>query len=698
MVAKRRAELISERDRKRRGDSAFRDDDDFSDDEPDEEEDIENILEEEFPKDEEEMSEEDEEQEGEAVERLRSEMGEKFETEMNNLQMIQEEFEKVLVPIITVNGARKLNIVQYVLNSKLKPLVENRASIFEKCYPVSPHLAHKMLTFTYKYISSFGYWDPVKLSEGETIKPVENAENPLNPVIHRQYIYFLSSKQTKEKFMMNPIKYIRQPKPKASMPVRIMIVGPPKSGKTTVAKKLASEYGLKRLSVGAALRSMLSNHPDTELSLMINWHLHKGMTVPDALAIQALDLSLMESVCNTIGVVIDGYPVTTNQMNILETRSIIPMVIFELDVPSKEIFKRLLFERKMEQSTPYPLHNSTQIIAYKNAKYRKNVSEIRQFYREQHQNWHVIDGFHRKAACIDKLCITPEELISRLGEFGQFCPVSLAESYELVDCSVTNSLEFAAEFRGHYYKMGSQEKLNKFLMNPELYVPPLAPHPLPPAAMLPKRLTLSELKSRFPKCAELQGYCPVTYLDGKQRQALIFAGQTHTPARYDALVPGNIQYAVEYRDRIFICESEEKLQKFLRLPMRYWDQKLPHKLPPLKESIHLTSLPLPGYLEQGTATSLIKALNAAGCLKPKFPFLSVRRSVLLYVGFHLKGSEYSRKKYKKKMEKFLERCELITYLSAKMTRKYKEPQFRAIDFDHKLQTFLALRNIDPVTG
>lgn len=68
-----------------------------------------------------------------------------------------------------------------------------------------------------------------------------------------------------------------------------------------VAKKLVSEYGLKRLSVGDALRSMLSNHPETELSLMINWHLHKGMTVPDGLAVQALDLSLMESVCNTIG-------------------------------------------------------------------------------------------------------------------------------------------------------------------------------------------------------------------------------------------------------------------------------------------------------------------------------------------------------------------------------------------------------------
>ncbi|XP_031204281.1 adenylate kinase 9 isoform X2 [Mastomys coucha] len=716
MVAKRRAELILEREKKRK-EAAFKEEDEFSE-EDDDEEDIENILEEEFPKDEEEMSEEDEEQEGEATERLRSELGEKFETETNNMQMIQDEFDKFLIPIIMVNGARKMHIVQYVMNMKLKPLVENRESIFEKCYPVSLHLAHKMLAFTYKHMSSFGYWDPVKLSEGETIKPVENAENPLNPVIHRQYIYFLSSKQTKEKFMMNPIKYIRQPKPKATMPVRIMIVGPPKSGKTTVAKKLASDYGLRHLSVGEALRGLLSNHPDLELSLMLNWHLHKGKTVPDELAIQALDIALMESVCNTIGVVIDGYPVTPHQMDLLEARSIIPMVIFELDVPSKEIFKRLLLEKKIEQSLPYPLHNSSQIIAYKNAKYRKNINEIRQFYQKQHQNWHVIDGFHSKwwvwnevlkdiqqmnkyiqiymekiregkAACIDKLCITPEELISRLGEFKQFCPVSLAESYELIDCSVTSSLEFAAEFRGHYYKMSSQEKLNKFLKNPELYVPPLAPHALPPDDLLPKRLTLSELKSRFPKCAELQGYCPVTYQDGKQR--------------YEALVPGDIQYAVEYRERIYICESEEKLQKFLRSPMQYWDQKLPQKLPPLKESIHLTSLPLPGYLEQGTATSLIKAMNAAGNLKPKLPFLSVRRSVLLYVAFHLKafnpkGSEYSRKKYKKKMEQFVERCELITYLSSKMTRKYKEPEFRAIDFDHKLQTFMSLKHIDPVTG
>jgi len=70
-----------------------------------------------------------------------------------------------------------------------------------------------------------------------------------------------------------------------------------------------------------------------------------------------------------------------------------------------------------------------------------------------------------QAACINRLCITPRELQSRLGEFGHYCPVSLALHHHLVDCSHNTSLELAAEFRGHFYKMASKEFLEvKFQM------------------------------------------------------------------------------------------------------------------------------------------------------------------------------------------------------------------------------------------
>lgn len=69
----------------------------------------------------------------------------------------------------------------------------------------------------------------------------------------------------------------------------------------------------------------------------------------------------------------------------------------------------------------------------------------------------------------------------------------------------------------------------------------------------------------------------------------------------------------------------------------YEVQSIPSKLPPLKQPVPVTSLPMLGYLEQTAATAVINSLSTVGAMKPKFPFLSSTSSALVFVSYHLKG-------------------------------------------------------------
>lgn len=69
--------------------------------------------------------------------------------------------------------------------------------------------------------------------ERDLIQPLPWPLNSSYPLIFHQYIYFFTSNENRSIFMMNPLKYLRQPKPTLSLPVKIAVVGPPKSGKTT---------------------------------------------------------------------------------------------------------------------------------------------------------------------------------------------------------------------------------------------------------------------------------------------------------------------------------------------------------------------------------------------------------------------------------------------------------------------------------
>lgn len=63
---------------------------------------------------------------------------------------------------------------------------------------------------------------------------------------------------------------------------------------------------------------------------------------------------------------------------------------------------------------------------------------------------------------------------------------------------------------------------------------------------------------------------------------------------------------------------------------------------------------------------------------------------LFFEAFNKKSTEHNRQMYKKKLALFEEKCELIPYLSSAMEGRYKPPSERPIDFNFKLNQFLAL--------
>lgn len=117
----------------------------------------------------------------------------------------------------------------------------------------------------------------------------------------------------------------------------------------------------------------------------------------------------------------------------------------------------------------------------------------------------------------------------------------------------------------------------------------------------------------------------------------------------------------------------------------------------------IRGLPVVGYLEQSISTAMVKALTAVGKFKPKYPFKDIETSASDFVALHLKGTyishqannpkseEWLRKSYKKRLEQYMERCELMQYLT-KETKSAQSATYLDADRQFKIgmEKFLKL--------
>lgn len=92
----------------------------------------------------------------------------------------------------------------------------------------------------------------------------------------------------------------------------LIFVGPPGSGKGTMASMLKDYYGFETFSIGDALREEVKK--GTELGKVIDSYISKGNLVPDDIATQIIQNSLSTDK----HFILDGYPRNINQAYLLD--------------------------------------------------------------------------------------------------------------------------------------------------------------------------------------------------------------------------------------------------------------------------------------------------------------------------------------------------------------------------------------------
>jgi len=182
-------------------------------------------------------------------------------------------------------------------------------------------------------------------------------------------------------------------------PLRIILAGPPASGKGTQAALLVERYGLVHISTGDMLRAAVE--AGSELGLAAKKYMDAGELVPDELVIGLMQQRMAAPDVQTSGWLLDGFPRTAAQIVAMDAAGIEPDLVISLDVPF-EILKERVSGRRLDPETGRIYHlrfdpppasdkalqdrliqrsdDDVQKLAVRFENYRENVDALRQRY------------------------------------------------------------------------------------------------------------------------------------------------------------------------------------------------------------------------------------------------------------------------------------------------------------------------------
>jgi adenylate kinase len=119
--------------------------------------------------------------------------------------------------------------------------------------------------------------------------------------------------------------------------VKLVIFGPPGSGKGTYASRLQTKLNVDVFATGDILREIMKE--ESSLGKKVKGYVEKGQLVPDDVVIQVLK-ERMSRATNKNGFILDGFPRTIEQAKALDKLIKIDAIV-KLTVPDWIIVERL---------------------------------------------------------------------------------------------------------------------------------------------------------------------------------------------------------------------------------------------------------------------------------------------------------------------------------------------------------------------
>lgn len=108
-------------------------------------------------------------------------------------------------------------------------------------------------------------------------------------------------------------------------PPRVMLIGPPGSGRSTQAQMIADAFGLVCVSPQKILKAEAERNPPIKIKLQEA--AENGRPVPDEIILRLVDDRIRQSDCRVNGWILDGFPETESQVNLLKSMRINPNLV-----------------------------------------------------------------------------------------------------------------------------------------------------------------------------------------------------------------------------------------------------------------------------------------------------------------------------------------------------------------------------------